>query len=63
MLKIFGGMALGMFLGTMLSEMVRKERPELFEAIEQKAKDVSDRLFENVREAYDFTETEALSSR
>lgn len=56
MIKFFGGVLVGVFFGAMMTEITRKQKPELMEAIENKAKDMSDKLFENMREAYDFRE-------
>jgi len=46
----------GVFVGAMVLEIVRREKPELVESIEKKARTVSDKLFDNMREAYDFRE-------
>ncbi len=59
MLKVVGGVLLGVFVGAMMTEVVRRNKPELVEAIEKKAKTVTDKLFENMRDAYDFRETGA----
>ena len=56
MLKIIGGVLVGVFVGAMMLEIVRRQKPELIKAVEDKAKAVTDRLFENMREAYDFRE-------
>jgi len=54
MIKVIGGALVGVFIGALLFEVVRRENPELVQAIESNAKVVTDRLFENMREAYDF---------
>jgi hypothetical protein len=61
MFKVIGGVIVGVFVGAMVLEIIRREKPELVEAIENKAKAVSDKLFENMREAYDFREAERTS--
>ena len=60
MFKVIGGMVIGVFVGAMVTEIVRREKPELVDAIEDKAKAVTDKLFESMREAYDFREIESL---
>lgn len=59
MFKVMGGVLVGVFVGAVLLEIVRREKPELVESIEDTARNVTDRLFENMREAYDFRETRA----
>ncbi len=59
MLKVVGGVLVGVFFGALVAEVVRRNKPELVEAIEFKAKTVSDKLFDNMREAYDFREVSA----
>ena len=56
MLKMIGGIFIGVFIGSLMAEIVKRERPELAEAIEGKAKEATDMLFEGLREAYDFRE-------
>jgi hypothetical protein len=59
MLKIVGGVLVGVFVGAMMAEVARRNKPELVEAIEKKAKSVTDKLFDNMREAYDFRANDA----
>ncbi len=56
MFKVIGGVIVGVFLGALMLEVLSRRRPEVVEAIERKAKKVTDRLFESMREAYDFRE-------
>lgn len=57
MVKLIGGVLVGIFLGSLITELLRRKRPEVIEALEAKAREVSDRLFEGIREAYDFRES------
>ena len=59
MLKVIGGVLVGVFVGAMMLEIVRRGKPDLVEVIENKAKSVTDKLFDNMRESYDFRETGA----
>lgn len=59
MFKILGSVVVGVFIGAMMLEIVRRERPEMIDSIEKKAKDVTDKLFDNMKEAYDFRELKA----
>ena len=56
MFKLLGGVLLGVFLGGLIIEVVKRRRPELIEGVERQAKEAMDRLFENLRETYDFRE-------
>jgi hypothetical protein len=56
MFKIIGGVIVGVFVGTMVMEILRRRRPEMVIAIEKKAKQMTDKLFEGLREGYDFRE-------
>jgi len=56
MFKVIGGVIVGVFLGALMLEMLSRRRPEGVEAIERKAKKVTDKLFESMRESYDFRE-------
>jgi len=59
MIKVIGGVLVGVFLGALLFEIIRRERPELVEAIENNARVVTDKLFDNMRETYDFRQAGA----
>lgn len=59
MYKLLGGVLLGVFVGALMIEILKRRRPELVEGIERQAKSVMDKLFDNMRETYDFRETEA----
>lgn len=59
MFKIVGGVIVGVFLGALMFEILKRRRPDLVEGIEKQAKVVMDKLFESMREAYDFRESEA----
>jgi hypothetical protein len=48
MLKLFGGIFLGAFVGALVVEILRKRRPEVLENLEKRAKFVSDKLFEKL---------------
>jgi membrane-associated phospholipid phosphatase len=56
MYKVIGGVLIGIFLGTVFTEIFRRKRPDLFEAIEARGKEWTDRLFEGMRQSYDFSE-------
>jgi hypothetical protein len=56
MFKIIGGMLFGVFVGAMVLEIVRRGKPDLIKRVEDKAKSVGDRLFEDMRATYDFRE-------
>ena len=58
MFKVIGGVVVGVFLGAMVLEILKRQKPDLIENIEKKAKKVSDKLFNNMRETYDFRETD-----
>jgi len=53
MFKVIGGVVVGVFLGAMVLEILKRQRPDFIETIEKKAKTVSDKLFNNMRETYD----------
>jgi hypothetical protein len=57
MFKILGGVLLGMFLGGLVIEALKRHHPELLEGIEKQTKKTVNRLFDNLRETYDFRET------
>ena len=59
MIKLIGGVIIGVFLGALVIEILKHRRPELIQGIEKKAKEVTDRLFDNLREAYDFRKANA----
>jgi hypothetical protein len=51
-------MLLGVFVGALMIEILKRRRPELVEGIEKQAKSVMDKLFDNMRETYDFREAD-----
>lgn len=57
MFKLIGSVIVGVFVGAVVMEILKRKRPEMLEAIERKARDVTDKLFDSLREAYDFGET------
>lgn len=59
MFKIIGGVIAGVFFGALMLEILRRRRPGVVASIEEKAKTVSDRLFDNLRESYDFRDASA----
>jgi hypothetical protein len=59
MFKIIGGVIAGVFFGALMLEILRRRRPEVVASIETKAKDVSDKIFDNLRESYDFRDADA----
>ena len=59
MYKLLGGVLLGVFVGALMIEILKRRRPELVAGIERQAKSIMDRLFDNMRETYDFRDTEA----
>jgi hypothetical protein len=58
MYKLLGGVLLGVFVGALMIEILKRRRPELVARIERQAKSVMDKLFENMRETYDFRRNE-----
>jgi hypothetical protein len=58
MFKIIGGVIVGVFIGALVLEILKRHQPDLLEGIEKKAKKASDKLFESLRESYDFRKTE-----
>lgn len=59
MFKIIGGVIAGVFFGALMLEILRRRRPEVVESIEDRARSVSDRIFDNLRESYDFRDASA----
>jgi len=59
MFKIIGSVVVGVFLGAMVLEILKRQKPDLIEAIEKKAKSVSDKLFNNMQDVYELGETDA----
>ena len=53
MFKVIGGVIVGVFLGAMVLEILKRQKPDLIETLEKKAKNVSDKLFGNMRDTYD----------
>jgi hypothetical protein len=58
MFKIIGGVMVGIFLGAFVLELLKRKRPDLVKDIEAQAKAVSDKLFDNLREDFDFRKAE-----
>ncbi len=48
MFKFIGGVLLGAFVGALVLEIIKRQRPELLESVEKGARAVSDRLFETL---------------
>ena len=46
MFKFIGGVLLGAFVGALVLEIVKRQRPDLLDSVERHAKRVSDTLFE-----------------
>ncbi len=44
MFKVLGGVVLGVFVGALLLEVIRRRRPDIVEAIEKKARDFTENL-------------------
>ena len=59
MFKVLGGVIVGVFVGALVLEILKRRRPELVEGIERKAKNMTDKLFDGLQEAYDFRKTSA----
>jgi len=59
MLKVLGGVLIGVFLGSMMLEILKRKKPGVVESIEGSAKSVTDKLFNNLRESYDFRDAGA----
>ncbi|MBW2276430.1 MAG: hypothetical protein JRF63_02995 [Deltaproteobacteria bacterium] len=54
MFKILGGVLIGVFIGSMMMEILKRKKPGILESVEGSAKSVTDKLFNNLRESYDF---------
>lgn len=59
MLKIIGSVIVGVFVGAMMMEILKRRKPEVLESVEGRAKSVTDKLFNNLRESYDFRDAGA----
>ena len=54
MFKVLGGVLVGIFIGSVVIDLIRRIRPDLVDGIVSEVKAVSERLIDGVREAYDF---------
>jgi len=59
MFKILGGVVLGIFVGALVLEVMRRRRPDIVEAIEKKAKDFTQNLLAGIGDGRDSGEEEA----
>ncbi len=52
MVKILGGVLVGVFVGAFAVEVIRRMRPEILASVGQKAKDSADAMFSAFRNGY-----------
>ncbi len=53
MVKILGGVLVGVFVGAFAVEVIRRMRPEILASVGQRAKDSADAIFSAFRNGYD----------
>jgi hypothetical protein len=53
MMKVFGGVLIGVFVGAFAVEVFRRLRPEILASVGNKARDSADAIFSAFRNGYD----------